>query len=104
MTTSLTLLERYGVLELCERICAAYGVTLSEAVADATKGRAGKARRVLYAVLFVLGWRQSRISQVFGCDGKTVANALDSVKMSEVRQFVPINGVHAICNVAKESA
>jgi len=83
-------LEAAGMLPLAETICRHYGVALERALVDphcGTRGR--KARQVMYATLYTMGWSQRRIALVFGCEDKTVGTALDTVHMSEVRRFVP---------------
>jgi|WetSurMetagenome_2_1015567.scaffolds.fasta_scaffold615305_1 hypothetical protein len=88
MTTQ-SALQSAGVLELAEAVCAHYGTTLDVAVKMTHGGKRAHVRHVLYSVLFVLGWTQSRIAEVFDCDHKTVSAALDTVLMTEVRRFVP---------------
>jgi len=88
MTTQ-SALRSAGLLELAETVCAHYGTTLDVAIQMQHRGAGAHVRYVLYCVLYLLGWDQNRIAVAFGCDRNVVRWALDTVLMSEVRQFLP---------------
>lgn len=88
--TTIDVLRSLGVLGIAEAVAAAHGVTMADAISGLTHP-AIRARRVIWGVMLVhCRMSDHQIAEAFGlARPATVAEALDTLPMSEVRPFLP---------------